>query len=315
MLVKEEFHVVIRCPVCGHLVEAWPEEVPGTDYSVEQASDGEATEDVDLDCETCGESFSVTIRAHWGGWDVFLTGDESHAGTFEHFDYRYDGWIDELEPEPHPKATFNMALQEWRQMLDGIGNARSGLAPVNRMLLVQLFSIVEAYLADAIINLAHADQKVVAEIIRWHPELKGENVSLTRAAADPNLARDILIDRLKRTQFHRFELVNGMLRAALGHHFLPGEKAARDAVLKSTKIRHACVHGNGRDRDGTDLTEVTTQYLSELSRHFSDIVERLSYRISTGGPALKTSGLEKAFEDPFDQYSDHGSGQAVEPKH
>ncbi|HMQ92508.1 MAG TPA: hypothetical protein PKA33_15925 [Amaricoccus sp.] len=298
--IKEEFHVVMHCPRCGHVVDAWPEEVPVADTSTERASDGEATIEIELDCKTCAESFSATIRAHLGGWEVFLTDDPSQTGTFEHFDYHYDEWIDELEPELHPRGIFDASMQEWRLMLNNISDDRY-VSAGNRMLLVQLFSILEAYLSDAVVNLAHGDQKVVAAIIKWHPELKGANVSLARVAAEPDLARNIVVAQLRKMQFHRFEFVNGMLRAAIGHHLLPGEKAARDLVLKSTRLRHACVHGNGRDQDGKYVAEVTPQYLSVLADHFSDIVTRLAFRIDEGGEKRQASGLESLFRDPFDQ--------------
>ena len=220
-MIKEEFHVVMRCPTCQHLVEAWPEEVPRADLGAETAHDAEATTEIELDCETCGESFSATVHAHLGGWEVYLTGDPFHEGTFEHFDYTFDEWINEMEPEPHPRANFEEAIKEWARLLDAIADKRSGSASSNRMLLVQLFSIVEAYLADAIVKLAYDDPSVAAAIIQWHPELKDENVSLKRVATEPNLVRDIVVAQLRKTQFHRFELVNGMLRACLKHHLLP----------------------------------------------------------------------------------------------
>lgn len=303
--VREEFHVMMDCPQCGHPVGSWLEEVPTADLSAENASDAEMTEEVEMDCETCGESFSATIRAHWGGWEVFLTDDPSKTGTFDHYDYNYDEWIDDLEPEAQPRAIFDQAITDWRKLVHGIADKQSGSAAVNRMLLVQLFSIVEAYLADAIIKLAHDDEGVASAIIQWHPDLKEEIVSLRRVAREPHLVRDIAVAQLKKTQFHRFELVDGMLKASLAHDMLPADDAARAIVMKSIQTRHHCVHRNGRDPDGELVTTLTVDYLVDLAAHLADIVARLAYRIERGKapePAKPNPGLEALLKDPFDQY-------------
>ncbi len=280
--VEEEFGVTAYCPTCGFPVQAWLWEAPSADLSSDIARNAVATETVELDCETCGHSFDVTIRAHPGGWDAFLTDDPSMKATFEHYDYRYDEWINELEPEQHPRTIFEEAINELIKLIDDIAEKNSGSAAVNRMLLVQLFSIVEAYLADAIIKLVHDDNALAADIVRWHPELKSENVSLKRVATEPNLVRDIVVAQLKKTQFHRFEFVSGMLKASLTHDLLPKDKADRNVVMKAIELRHHCVHRNGRDAEGKLVTSVTVIYLADLAAHLTDIVNRLADRIERG---------------------------------
>jgi hypothetical protein len=134
------------------------------------------------------------------------------------------------------------------------------------MLLVQLFSILEAYLADAIIKLAFDEPGVAAAIVEWHPELKDQQISLKRVATEPYLMRDLVIDQLRKTQFHRFEFVNGMLRASFDHHMLPKDKGRRDILLKSVQRRHDCAHRNGRNQDGHVLGDLTVAYLEALAR-------------------------------------------------
>jgi hypothetical protein len=299
LTVEEEFHVIAYCPQCGWPVDAWLEEVPraNPDRYVE------ATAEVELDCETCGRSFDVTIRTRLnGGWEAFLTEDPSEAATFEHYDYRYDEWINELEPEPHPRAIFNEAIKEWGDLVDDIADKASGSAAVNRMLLVQLFSIVEANLSDAILKLAHDDPSVASAIIQWHPELKGENVSLKRVATEPNLVRDIVVAQLRKTQFHRFQFVDGLLKASLAHDMLPADKDIRDVVMASVQTRHHCVHRNGRDPEGRLVTTLTIDYLVDLAAHLGDIVARLADRIEGAGRDPAHTRLKAIMEDPFDQY-------------
>jgi hypothetical protein len=276
-MIEEEFHVVAHCPQCGVPAEAWPSDMTISNLAAETVREEAAEATIDLDCETCGNTFAVTIRANVGEWEVFLTDDPSKMGTFEH--YSYDDWINDIAPEPHPRAIFDKAIGEWAHLLDTIADKKSGSAGTNRMLLVQLFSIVEAYLSDAIIKLVHEEPGVTAAVVQWHPDLKDEQISLKRVATEPDIVRDMVVAQLRKTQFHRFEFVNGMLRAAIDHHLLPAQKDRRDMVLKSVQLRHDCAHRNGRDQEGNILDILTTQYLSELAGYFMDIIAALANRI------------------------------------
>ncbi|MER9963064.1 hypothetical protein NKJ72_19245 [Mesorhizobium sp. M0045] len=280
-MAEGEFHVVARCPVCGIPAQAWLDEVPTADLSAESASDAIATSDIEIECETCGNVFPVTITAHLTGWEAHLTDDPKTKAEFEQLDYSYDQWLEDMEPEPHPRVIFNQAIGEWLGLLHAVGDKRSGAAGINRMLLVQLFSIIEAYLSDAVIKLAFEDRVVAKAMVEWHPDLKVEQVSLMTVASQPNLVRDVVVAQLrKKTQFHRFEFLNGMLRAAIGHHLLPNDKVKRDLILQSVQGRHHCVHRNGRDLDGKILDSVTVDYLSRLARCFMETVERLATAIN-----------------------------------
>ncbi|WP_201409911.1 hypothetical protein [Mesorhizobium sp. J8] len=280
-MAEGEFHVLIRCPSCGSLAEAWLDEVPTADLTSDSAADAAATGEIEIECETCGNEIPVTITADLAGWQAHLTEDPDAKVEIERLDYSsYDDWLEELQPEPHPRAIFTQAIGEWTSLLHTIGDKRSGVSGINRMLLVQLFSIVEAYLSDAVIKLAFENPAVAKAIVTWHPDLKGERVSLPKVASQPNLVRDTVVDQLrKKTQFHRFEFLNSMLRVAIGHHLLPSDKAERDLVLQSVQNRHYCVHRNGRDVDGNILGGVTVDYLSRLSRSFTAIVEGLAKAI------------------------------------
>ncbi|RUW55026.1 hypothetical protein EOA32_03095 [Mesorhizobium sp. M1A.F.Ca.ET.072.01.1.1] len=276
-MLKGEFHAVVHCPSCRSRTDVWLYDVPEQD----EVSGETTTQDIIEECEFCGCEMDLVIAAYGGGWTAFLAEDPDAAFEIERLDSGYDGWLEELQPEPHPSAIFYQAMHDWTGLLYSMGDRRSGAAAVNRMLLIQLFSIVEAYLSDAIIKLAFDDPNVTQAIVRWHPDLKDERVSLQKVASEPNLVRDMLVSQLRvKTQFHRFEFLHGMLRAAIGHHLLPGDKAERDLILQSVHYRHYCVHRNGRDTDGNILTVLTLAYLDELAARFRALVGHLATAIS-----------------------------------
>ncbi|AID30463.1 hypothetical protein BFX40_02725 [Mesorhizobium sp. SEMIA 3007] len=276
-MVEGEFHVVAHCPVCGVPAEAWLDEVPAPDLTAESAADAISTGDIELECETCGNEFPVTVTAHlFGRWEAHLTDDPKTKVEIERLDYSYDDWLEDMEPEPHPREIFDAAIGEWFNLLRGMGDRKSGAAGINRMLLVQLFSILEAYLSDAVIKLAFDDLKVAKAIVESHPELKKQTVTLIKVASEPNFVRDTVIAQLRQTQFHRFEFLNGILHKAIGHYLLPKEKVMRDLVLLSVQNRHHCVHRNGRDADGNTLDSLTIDYLTQLAGCFMAMVADLA---------------------------------------
>ncbi|MER9915383.1 MULTISPECIES: hypothetical protein [unclassified Mesorhizobium] len=278
-MIEGEFHIVAHCPICGVPAEAWPDEVPGPDLSAESASEAVTTGDIEIECETCGAEFPVTIVAHLSGWDAHLTDDPSKKAKIERIDYSYDDWLEDLQPEPHPREIFDQAIHDWSGLLQVIADKKSGVAAVNRMLLVQLFSILEAYLSDAVIKLAFDDAEVAKAIVEWHPDLKEQQVSLKKVASEPTLVRDMVVAQLRKTQFHRFDFLNGLLRVTIGHHLLPKDKAQRDMILQSVQSRHHCVHRNGRDSEGNVLNILTVEYLSRLAGCFSETVAGLAAAI------------------------------------
>ncbi len=281
-MVKEEFHIVANCPTCGTPCELWLTEVPTADLAAETAHDAESTEDVDLECTDCGEGFSMTIRAGLAGWEVFLTDDPAQKGKFEHLDYGYDEWLEQMEPEPHPRTIFDLAVHEWSDLVHKLADRNDGGAGINRMLFMQLFSIVEAFLADAIQRLAFDYDDVATAIVLWNPKLAKENVTLKTVAEKPDIVREIVIESLRRMQYHNFELVDGLTKAALNHRILPqgdDNREARDAIMGSVIWRHHCVHRNGRDLDGNMLDSITIQFLNKLSGLMVSMAADLDFAI------------------------------------
>ncbi|MBP2238101.1 hypothetical protein J2Z31_004628 [Sinorhizobium kostiense] len=289
-MIREEFQLLLQCPVCGVPCEAWPERMPVAISDVEGEAD--ITGEFEIECDECGQTTDVTVTAHLLGWTAHVSGNPSHEVQVNHYDYGDDQWLEDLEPEPHPYTNYRAAISEWHSLLKELGEAGDASGR-NRMLLVQLFSILEAYLSDAVISLVYNNSEILNAIVAWHPELKEEKVSLASVAANPHLVRDTIVSRLRKTQFHRFEHVNGMLRAAIRHPILPADKETRGEVLRAAKIRHDCVHRNGRDQEGNLVTGITGRYLWDLAGVFDDMVNKLHRRIEEEEDSRRIALLEQ----------------------
>lgn len=259
-MVLEEFHVIMRCPTCGVLAEAWPDEVPSADLTADTAHDAEITEEIYLDCKRCTRTFPVTIRAHFGGWEVFLTYDPSEFGTIEHYDYRHDA---EPLPEPGSYDIFLNGIKEWRYNVANIGES-NGESSRNRMLFTTLYSIVEAYFSDRITSIALSDAAVRRHLLKLDG-LKDKHVTLETVLDNPDIVRDMVKTTLQGVSFHNLKLVNWICRAAFGKSILPKDDGDRALIMNSVDKRHDCVHRNGLDQAGNKHTDITREYLQYIS--------------------------------------------------
>ena len=285
----EEFHVVIHCPQCGTPAEAWLLEAPRFDPASPHTP---IDLDLDVDCETCGNSFSVTVRAYADEWDAFLTDDNSQKGTFEHFDYRPD---QDPFPEPGSYGIFLEALEEWRFNVTDLGEA-NGESSRNRMLFTTLYSIVEAYLSDTIIGAALADTAVQRHMLKLDG-LKGTVVSLETVLDKPNIVRDLVKTTLQGMSFHNLTAVNGITKVAFGKPILPSDNDDRALVMKSIDKRHDCVHRNGNDNDGNKHTDITQDYLRQLGAIFEIMVDTLENAMTDAKVARFFENLEPEPEE------------------
>lgn len=273
-MIVEEWRLRTTCQQCGFPVAEWitaPRPEPDSDGVDETAT-------FEIACDNCGEITVVEVSAKDGIWSahVQLTGE---AASVEHFDYRDDQWYEQLVPEPHPFDNYIASFSDWKTLLSRFGDAQSGHADINRMLLVQLFSIFEAYISDAITGYIYGNPSAALAVIKWHPELKHETVLLGAVAENPNLPRDTVISKLRRTQFHRFEHINSLLRATMNHQLLPANKEDRGKILRAGMTRHDCVHRNGRDHEGNLVDWISTTYLHEIAGLFESMIKRLASRL------------------------------------
>lgn len=280
-MIKEEFHIVMHCPVCGVPAETWLLDVPRVDPKAPATTI--LDEEHELDCDECGNRFEVTLRAFPGAFEVMLTEDTSQKGEFEHYDYDEDP-----PPEPGSYGIFLEALEEWRFNVNGLAEA-NGDSSRNRMLFATLYAIVEAYLSDAITGVALTDHVIMGKMLQLEG-LKGKSVSLETVYARPGIVREMVKTTLQGLSFHNLGMVNLVCRSAFGKPFLPADDAERAILMKSLDKRHDCVHRNGHDKDGNKHTDIDKMYLIKLGILFEQSARSLE-------TAIELAKIELPFED------------------
>ncbi|MBB3520980.1 hypothetical protein [Rhizobium sp. BK456] len=291
--VKEYLHevwsqvdveVTFTCPHCRNPISKWLK-VAG--------DEAEQFEEVACEYDEDEDAWTVIIRHDENVWSAELEKAADVDVTIK-VDDTYD-W-DEPEPEPDAYGIFRRALTDWRSNVRELGTP-FGASSRNRMLFVTAYSILEAYLSDAIIGSAMEDVSVQRKMLKLDG-LKDKQISLETILDNPDIVREMVKTTLQGMSFHNLRAVNGMCESCFGKPILPRDKDDRALVMKSVDKRHDCVHRNGVDKEGNTHDDLTDDYLQKLGDIFAEMADSLDN-------AIRDKQAKKFFEnlddddDPF----------------
>lgn len=284
---RPDYSISIDCPKCRRHI--WSNvRAPEVEDRYEDEVDEQSET---IECPYCDSTWSVDLTATSTSLTALVLEYPEVEVSFEPIDWSNDRWDDYPDPEPDPHEIFVNAHRDWRSSVREVANSHNGAASRNRMLFVQLYSIVEAYLSDAIVGLALRDTGVQARLIPVMPALKDKTVSLVSLAGNPNILREMVRSVLQEASFHSLGNVNSITLAAISKPILPQDKAERALLMASIDLRHDCVHRNGRRKDGTERDEVTRAYLETMGRLFRTLAYDLNATISQVDVARQLSVL------------------------
>ena len=268
---------------------------PGVEMAKGRRDEAEQFEKVACDFDEDEEAWTVVIRNDDGCWSAELEDDPDVDVTIKVDDnYGYDDW-DEPEPEPGAFGIFLSAMREWSVNVREM-STEGGESSKNRLLFVMLYSILEAYLSDAIIGSAMEDVDVQRKLLKLDG-LRDKQISLETILDRPDIVKEMVKTTLQGLSYHKLGAINGMCETAFGKPILPRDKDERAAAMKSIDKRHDCVHRNGVDREGKTHTDITPQYLRMMGSIFERIAETLENVIREKQAA---KFLEDLDEDDFD---------------
>lgn len=257
-----EVEVSFLCPVCGHPSAAWLK-VPGDD-------DDYVDEVSCLNPETDHE-WTVRLRRKNGYRVGSVEGHPGVGVSIKELDTS-DDW-DEPEPEPDAYGIFRRAMADWKSNVRELGTSY-GASSRNRMLFVTLYSILEAYLSDAIIGAAMEDVAVQRKMLKLDG-LKDKQVSLVTILDKPDIVKEMVKTTLQGLSFHKLGAINGICESCFGKKMLPRDSDDRTLIMKSIDKRHDCVHRNGADKAGALHDDITREYLDKIGELFEEMAETL----------------------------------------
>lgn len=153
------------------------------------------------------------------------------------------------------------------------GGPLGSIDALNRMLLVQYFSAIEAYLSDRLIRLVLDEPEAMSALVTGNKEWASEKIGVVELASNPDAFRNWVHSRLRELMYHNFVKIDLYYRSALGSTIFPDE-ATKKALMEFVPVRHDCVHRYGRDHDGAERA-ISKADLERLGAALEAVVSHL----------------------------------------
>lgn len=267
------------CPRCGLTISETIEEVPSYDVLADRETDAQGYVEQTVACTGCEHQFTVSIRNTGACLVAELADHKTHVTVIDDpIPDTDDQWeVEAYQRENLPAdpgqifkfATYDIDFIAGEVESGGHGSVRA----LNRMLLVQYFSAIEAYLSDRLIRLVLDDPTAMSALVKGNKEWAAEKIGVVELASNPAAFRDWVHSRLRELMYHNFAKIDLYYRSALGSTIFPDE-ATKKALMEFVPVRHDCVHRYGRDHDGRERSISKTD-LERLSGALEGMVNHL----------------------------------------
>jgi len=265
------------CPRCGDTISETIEEVPSYDLLADRESDAQGYVEQTVACSGCEHQFTVSIRntgavlvAEFADHSthVSVIGDPIHEpdDPWEAEAYQRENLPDD------PAKIFKYATYDIEHIAAEM-EAHGSIGALNRMLLVQYFSAIEAYLSDRLIRLVLDDPEAMSTLVKGNKEWVADKIGVVELASNPDAFRDWVQARLRELMYHNFVKIDLYYRSALGSTIFPDE-ATKRTLMAFVPVRHDCVHRYGRDHDGRERS-IGKSDLERLSDALEGMVAHL----------------------------------------
>jgi len=251
-------------------------------------SDMDSTDTQVIECDVCRKNYHLEIINRTGVIDVSIAGieptnitvssPEKDQEIFEPSqDWRLDyDWYVNLSQKTVFEY-FTVSVMNIRDMFTLRIDDRNQLEMMNRMLLVQCISCLEAYLSDTLISRITPNPWLLAKLFETDPALKNEKMLVSEFIADNNLPLKKAKSYLDGLMYHKISKIEALYQYILDVEFDYGGVENKSTLFSAIQSRHDFVHRNGKTKGTGDLRLIDKKYISSVLI----VVELLVGRIET----------------------------------
>jgi hypothetical protein len=173
---------------------------------------------------------------------------------------------EEIPDDPHSvymNSHYHVAdmLAEYGEK--GTGVLRHSAPLLTRMIFAQQVSALEAYLCDTLLNEVTRSNEARDRLLKEDKELKDARVPLLEIAMKPDIVNEWVRKHLQGILYHNLQKVAVLYKIALRLEIWP-DSETKEIMHKAVRYRHDCVHRNGRNLEGEELTFLNQQYVAEI---------------------------------------------------
>lgn len=187
-----------------------------------------------------------------------------------------DLWID-YEASENPYAVFTDSYFRTNDLLADHGSD-DGRYLLNRMIFSHQITAMEAYLGDTLINETLSDSAAMDRLIKNDHDLKDVKLGLAEISTTPDIVTKKVREHLRGVMYHNLKKVDALYSIALQFRILP---LATDAgnLFRAIMLRHDCVHRNGYDKDGAELTVFTKEFVRRTTDVIRTFVTKIEEKV------------------------------------
>lgn len=225
----------------------------------------------------------------WGLWE-YPVGIENYSSTdvgghelVEDLDYGLkheqpgpEEWLDYDVPA-NPFKVFMDSYHHTGVLMADIGKD-DGRYLVNRLIFSHQVTALEAYLGDTLLNVVASDAGAMQRLIDGDDELSKQKFTLAEIRIEPGLVERKVREHLRTILYHNLAKVDVLYGIALGIRILSLTDKKPD-LFRAVMLRHDCVHRNGFDKDGLELSTFTREFVRETADIIRSLVESIERAI------------------------------------
>lgn len=256
-------------------------DVSEPDFSAERMSDGDAIEDHDVCCPECDAEYEVETWSSFGGVTAHVGGDDIDAET--RYEPDYDDYLLSYVPASNTEADYISARDDLIELLDDHGGDPDGI--LNRMIYSQIVAIMEAYLSDKVLRLVTDHQEIKTRVVAGADFIKDQKLSVGEVLADPAKAETQFRLGLQKILYHDLTKVEKIYKVALKNDAFPSDAHTKQVLEDAVKIRHDCVHRNGRNMNG-DIHSLPNSMILKLVDAVNSLVQHIESQSANSIQAL-----------------------------
>lgn len=268
--------VKFTCPECDSTVHEF---IEGLTYQVRIDSEDSAenTNNQHVMCSHCNNSFDVAVSATPFGLVASLPSSPDIDVTVEpaddlfYYEDEYEQYLRNFRPT-HPDKIYSRSILDLKNILRKTGSSFDDVPAFYRMIFVQYFAIIEAYLCDRLINAVSDHRNALLNLIDKHKHWSDEKISWLEVLRDSSAIEKTVQEKLQKELYHNFGAVDWNYKNALGFSIFPTPDTRR-TLSKYVLIRHDCVHRNGRTKEqkehllDQDDVKIVSDAIQEMFLH------------------------------------------------
>lgn len=255
------------CPVCNTVNES-EFDIPDVNFISDDASDYWGEEELTFECVNCDFKSEGTVYYSVGGLEFTVEAPDGNPIAVEAPDPRdynddnYGDWY--WVPTKDPFDVYRVSREGMKLLLNTSVPIEHDEQLLNRVVFAQTITAIETFLSDIVIHLVKDDIEVQKRIYEKHPVLSKRKFTAVEVLEDHLLLEKQMLKYFREdVSFHNFPKVNQLFKYALNKEIFVDDNI-RSLMMKAMKLRHDCVHRNGKTLEGIIHDCFDKQYVMSI---------------------------------------------------